>query len=56
MAALGTGASGLAVGDEVYGLIDFDRNGAAAQYVTLPAANLVAWPRSVSHAGQTADS
>lgn len=47
--ALGPGADGLAVGDEVYGLIDFDRDGAAAEYVTLPAAHLTARPRSVSH-------
>jgi NADPH:quinone reductase-like Zn-dependent oxidoreductase len=46
---LGPGTSGVAVRDEVYGLIDFDRNGAAAQYVTLPAAHLAARPRSVSH-------
>ena len=46
---LGPGARGVAVRDEVYGLIDFDRNGAAAQYVTLPAADLAARPRSVSH-------
>jgi len=47
--ALGPGADGPAVGDEVYGLIDFDRDGAAAEYVTLPAAHLTARPRSVSH-------
>jgi NADPH:quinone reductase-like Zn-dependent oxidoreductase len=46
---LGPDASGVAVGQEVYGLIDFDRDGAAAQYVTLPAAHLAARPRSVSH-------
>ena len=46
---LGPGTGGIAVNDEVYGLIDFDRNGAAAQYVTLPAAHLAARPRSVSH-------
>ena len=28
--ALGPGATGLAAGDEVYGLIEFDRDGAAA--------------------------
>jgi NADPH:quinone reductase-like Zn-dependent oxidoreductase len=39
----------VAVGEEVYGLIDFDRDGAAAEYVTLPAAYLAAKPRSVSH-------
>jgi NADPH:quinone reductase-like Zn-dependent oxidoreductase len=47
--ALGLDASGVAVDQEVYGLIDFDRDGAAAQYVTLPAADLAARPRSVSH-------
>jgi NADPH:quinone reductase-like Zn-dependent oxidoreductase len=46
---LGPGTGGIAVNDEVYGLIDFDRNGAAAEYVTLPAAHLAARPRSVSH-------
>jgi NADPH:quinone reductase-like Zn-dependent oxidoreductase len=49
VAGLGPGADGFAVGDEVYGLIDFDRDGAAAQYVTLPAAHLAVKPRSVSH-------
>jgi NADPH:quinone reductase-like Zn-dependent oxidoreductase len=43
------GAGGVAPGDEVYGLIEFDRDGAAAQYVTLPAAHLAIRPRSVSH-------
>ena len=46
---LGPDARGVTVGDEVYGLIDFDRDGAAAQYVTVPAADLAARPRSVSH-------
>ena len=49
VAALGPVTSGPAVGDEVYGLIDFDRDGAAAQYVTIPAADLAARPRSVGH-------
>ncbi len=49
VAALGEGVVGLAVGDEVYGLIDFDRNGGAAEYATVPAANLAGKPRSVSH-------
>jgi NADPH:quinone reductase-like Zn-dependent oxidoreductase len=49
VAGLGPGAGGLAVGDEVYALIEFDRDGAAADYVTLPAAHLAARPRSVSH-------
>ena len=46
---LGPDADGVAVREEVYGLIDFDRDGAAAQYVTLPAAHLGARPRTVSH-------
>ncbi len=50
VAALGPGATGLTAGDEVYGLIDFDRDGAAAEFVTLPAAHLAARPRSVPHA------
>jgi NADPH:quinone reductase-like Zn-dependent oxidoreductase len=48
VAGLGPGAGGPAVGEEVYGLIDFDRDGAAAEYVTMPAAHLAARPRSVS--------
>jgi NADPH:quinone reductase-like Zn-dependent oxidoreductase len=50
VAALGQGVAGLAAGDEVYGLVEFDRDGAAAEYVALPAAHLAARPRSVSHA------
>jgi NADPH:quinone reductase-like Zn-dependent oxidoreductase len=53
VAGIADGATGVAGGDEVYGLIDFDRDGAAAEYVTLPASELAARPRSVSHA-QTA--
>src|SRR5271167_4716855 len=41
--------AGLAVGDEVIGLVDFDRDGAAAEYVVVPAASLAAKPPSVSH-------
>ena len=47
---LGENARGRSIGDEVYGLIAFDRNGAAAGYVTAPAADLADRPRSVSHA------
>ncbi len=50
VAGIADGVTGVAVGDEVCGLIEFDRDGAAAQYVTLPAGELVAKPRSVSHA------
>ena len=47
---LGEDARGLSLGQEVYGLIPFDRNGAAADYVTAPAADLADRPRSVFHA------
>ena len=46
--ATGPGTSGLAPGDAVFALIDFDRDGAAAEYVTVPASALAARPRSVS--------
>ena len=37
VAGIGAATSaGVAVGNEVYGLIDFDRNGAAAEYVHRP--------------------
>ena len=49
VAALGDGVTGLAVGDEVIGLIDFDRDGAAAEYVVMPAASLAAKPAAVDH-------
>jgi NADPH:quinone reductase-like Zn-dependent oxidoreductase len=48
VARLGPGTDGLTAGEEVYGLIDFDRDGAAAEYVAVPAAHLAARPRSVS--------
>jgi NADPH:quinone reductase-like Zn-dependent oxidoreductase len=48
------GVDGLAVGDEVYGLTPFDRDGAAAEYVAVPAALLAPRPRSVTHAESAA--
>jgi NADPH:quinone reductase-like Zn-dependent oxidoreductase len=39
----------IAVGDEVYGLIPFDRDGAAAEYVAVPAECLAARPTTCSH-------
>ena len=41
--------SRFAVGDEVYGLVDFDRDGAAAQYVCLPEAGLAHKPKTATH-------
>ncbi|WP_041262037.1 NADP-dependent oxidoreductase [Pseudofrankia inefficax] len=49
VAAVGAGVDGMAVGDEVFGLIDFDRDGAAADYVAVPAADLGAKPARASH-------
>jgi NADPH:quinone reductase-like Zn-dependent oxidoreductase len=49
VAALGEGVPGLTMGQEVYGLIDFDRDGAAAEYVAVPAYGLSPRPRSVTH-------
>ncbi len=44
IAGLGPGVTNLAVGDAVIGLIDFDRDGAAAEYVAVPATTLAAKP------------
>jgi NADPH:quinone reductase-like Zn-dependent oxidoreductase len=49
VAATGEGADGWLAGDEVYGLVGFDRPGAAAEYVTAPAADLAPKPVSVDH-------
>jgi NADPH:quinone reductase-like Zn-dependent oxidoreductase len=49
VAALGDGVTDLSVGDEVYGLIDFDRDGAAAEYTVVPADALAPKPDTVSH-------
>jgi NADPH:quinone reductase-like Zn-dependent oxidoreductase len=49
VAATGPDADGWQAGDEVYGLVGFDRPGAAAEYVTAPAADLAPKPASVDH-------
>ena len=38
--ALGPGVSDLAIGDAVYGLVDFPLDGGAAEFVVMPAADL----------------
>jgi NADPH:quinone reductase-like Zn-dependent oxidoreductase len=48
VAETGSGVAGWRPGDEVYGLVAFDRPGAAAEYVTTSAADLAAKP-SVGH-------
>ncbi len=50
IAEIASGVTGLKPGDEVYGLIGFDRDGAAAEFVAVPAADLAAKPSTVSHA------
>ena len=50
VAEIASGVEDFAPGDEVYGLIDFDRDGAAAEFVAVPAAHLAAKPSTLSHA------
>jgi NADPH:quinone reductase-like Zn-dependent oxidoreductase len=47
VAALGFGTAGIAVGDEVFGLTDQLRDGAAAEYVAVEARNLAPKPQTV---------
>ncbi len=44
-----SGVTDFKPGDHVYGLIDFDRDGAAAEFVAVPAVHLAAKPSTVSH-------
>ncbi len=46
--AVGPEAGEFAVGDEVFGLVPFDRNGAAAEYVLVPSTSLAVKPAGVS--------
>src|ERR1700733_6083602 len=46
---IGSGKGYLEPGDNVYGLIPFDRDGAAADYVTVPAEDLAVKPSAASH-------
>jgi len=50
VAAAGRGVTGWQPTDKVYGLVGFDRPGAAAEYVTVPAADLAPGPAAVEHA------
>jgi NADPH:quinone reductase-like Zn-dependent oxidoreductase len=47
--AVGARVTDLAVGDAVFGLIDFPRDGSAAEFVTAPAATLAPKPRTLDH-------
>jgi NADPH:quinone reductase-like Zn-dependent oxidoreductase len=50
VSSLGFGATGFSVGDEVYGLADWYRDGAAAEVIAVEARNVAARPQSVDHA------
>lgn len=47
---VGPGATGIEVGDEVFGVIDFRRDGADADFVAVRADELVPKPATVTHA------
>ena len=49
VAALGYGTAGLAVGDEVYGLIDGYRDGAAAEFIAIEARDVAPKPTTIDH-------
>src|SRR6266498_4642822 len=49
VAALGPNVSDLAVGEPVWALTGFDRNGAAAEYTAVPASFLAPKPRALGH-------
>lgn len=49
MEEVASGVSDVSVGDAVFGLLDFWRDGAAAEYVTARAADLAPKPRSLDH-------
>jgi NADPH:quinone reductase-like Zn-dependent oxidoreductase len=47
--AVGPGATAFKVGDAVYGMLDFTRDGAYAEYVTTATLNLAFKPNSIDH-------
>jgi len=49
VAEVASGVTDFKPGDEVYGLIRFDRDGAAAEFAVVPAADFSAKPSTVSH-------
>jgi NADPH:quinone reductase-like Zn-dependent oxidoreductase len=51
---VGPGVGGIAVGDQVFALTPFERDGVAAEYAALPAELLVPRPRTLSHAESAA--
>lgn len=49
VSAVGYGAAGVSVGDEVFGLIMGYRDGAAAEYISVEAHNLALKPKTLDH-------
>lgn len=49
VAALAPGARGVSVGDDVYALTAFDRDGVAAEFAAVPATLLAPKPRALDH-------
>jgi len=47
--AVGPGVDGVAVGDEVYGMTAFDRDGVASEYAAIPTELLAPKPSALSH-------
>ena len=54
VAELGYGTTGLAVGQRVFGLTDWTRDGSLAEYVAVEARNLAPLPADVGHAAAVA--
>ncbi len=52
--ALGAGVEGVSVGEAVYALTPFDRDGVAAEYAAVPAGVLAPKPRTLDHAAAAA--
>jgi NADPH:quinone reductase-like Zn-dependent oxidoreductase len=52
--ALGYGTTGIAIGDPVYGLTDWYRDGAAAEYMAVEARNVAPKPAGLEHADAAA--
>ena len=50
VAALGDGVNGLDVGDEIYGMNDWDKNGAQAEYCLTRPVQVARMPRSIGYA------
>jgi NADPH:quinone reductase-like Zn-dependent oxidoreductase len=53
VSSLGFGATGVSIGDEVYALTDWYRDGAAAELIAVEARNLALRPRGVDHAASS---